>query len=147
MFLSVVVALAGIGVAYAYYVKRPITPERLAVPVSIVEGVLLNKYYVDELYDALFVNRTKDLGNALAAFDLGVVDGSVNGVGWSTRMSAELSRLWDTWVIDGLVNVVAYGAKVLSYPVRVLQTGVVQTYAFFIVLGVLVFMAYYFVRL
>ena len=69
---------------------------------------MLHKYYVDEIYDALFVNRVKDLGSVLAAFDLGVVDGGVNGVGWFTRMSAELSRLWDTWVIDGLVNVLAF---------------------------------------
>ena len=45
--------------------------------------VLLHKYYIDEIYDALFVNRVKDLGSALAAFDLGVVDGGVNGVGWA----------------------------------------------------------------
>ena len=43
---------------------------------------------MDEIYDALFVNRVKDLGNALAAFDLGVVDGGVNGVGWFTRTLA-----------------------------------------------------------
>jgi NADH-quinone oxidoreductase subunit L len=94
----------------------------------------------------LFVNRAKDVGNGLAAFDLAVVDGGVNGVGWSTRMSAELSRLWDTWVIDGLVNVVGYATKLLSYPVRVVQSGVVQTYALFIVLGVLLFMTYYLVH-
>jgi len=70
----------------------------------------------------------------------------VNGVGWSTRMSAELSRLWDIWVVDGLVNVVGFGTKLLSYPVRVVQSGVVQTYAFFIVLGVLLFMTYYLVH-
>jgi len=58
-------------------------------------------------------------------------------------MSAEASRLWDLWVIDGLVNVLAFLTKVLSYPVRILQTGLVQTYAWFIVLGVLVFMGYY----
>src|SRR5439155_326948 len=84
-------------------------------------------------YDALFVNRTKDVGNVLGAFDLAVVDGGVNAVGWSTRMSGEVSKLWDKWVIDGLVNVVGFGTKVLSYPVRVVQTGLVQTYAWLIV--------------
>ena len=54
-----------------------------------------------------------------------------------------MSKLWDTWVIDGLVNVVGFGTKLLSYPVRVIQTGLVQTYAWLITLGVLVFMAYY----
>ena len=147
MALSVGIALAGITVAaYSIFVIRPALRERLAAPPGFLHQVLLNKYYVDELYDALFVNRTKNLGNGLAAFDLAVVDGGVNGVGWSTRMSAELSRLWDIWVIDGFVNVVGFGTKLLSYPVRVVQSGVVQTYALFIVLGVLLFMTYYLVH-
>jgi NADH:ubiquinone oxidoreductase subunit 5 (subunit L)/multisubunit Na+/H+ antiporter MnhA subunit len=61
-------------------------------------------------------------------------------------MSAELSRLFDTWVIDGLVNVLAFLVKVLSYPVRVLQTGLLQSYAWFITLGVLIFMVYYLIH-
>ena len=80
---------------------------------------------------------------SLAAFDLGVVDGGVNGVGWLTRMSAELSRLWDTWVIDGLVNVLAFVVKIMSWPARIVQTGMVQNYAWFITVGVMVFMLYY----
>ncbi len=144
--LSIAIALVGIFVAYLMYLKRPLTAERLAAPAGPVHRILLNKYYVDELYDTLFVNRTKNLGNGLAAFDLAVVDGGVNGTGWSTRMLAELSRLWDIWVIDGLVNVLGFGTKLLSYPVRVVQSGVVQTYALFIVLGVLVFMTYYLIH-
>src|SRR5437667_2806256 len=146
MGLSVAIALVGILVAYLAYVRRSLTPERAAAPPAPVRTILLNKYYVDELYDALFVNRTKDLGNALAAFDLGAVDGGVNGVGWLGRMSGELSRFWDQWVIDGLVNASAFGVKLISYPARVIQTGLVQTYAFFITLGVLVFLAYYLIR-
>jgi hypothetical protein len=41
------------------------------------------------------------------------------------------------------VNVVGFGTKLLSYPARVIQTGLVQTYAWLITLGVLVLMAYY----
>jgi NADH-quinone oxidoreductase subunit L len=146
MLLSVAIAGAGFYVAYRWYIARPEAPERLAASAGPIYQIVLNKYYVDELYDALFVNRAKDLGNGLAAFDLGVIDGSVNGVGWSTRLTAELSRLWDLWVIDGLVNVGAFAVKLLSYPARVLQTGLVQTYAWFITLGVLIFMAYYLIH-
>jgi NADH-quinone oxidoreductase subunit L len=143
MALSVAVALTGIYVAYRYFIVRPVTLERVAVPPGPAEAVLLNKYYVDEVYDALFVNRTKDLGNGMAAFDQIVVDGGVNGVGWTTRLTADASRLWDKWVIDGLVNVAAFIVKLLSYPVRVVQTGLVQNYAWLIVVGVLVFLGYY----
>ncbi|HEV2351428.1 MAG TPA: NADH-quinone oxidoreductase subunit L [Terriglobia bacterium] len=146
MGLSIAIALAGIGVAYAIYVKRAVTAERLATAPGTAETILLNKYYVDELYDALFVNRTKDLGNGLAAFDMGVVDGAVNGAGWLTRTTATISRLWDEWVIDGMVNVGAYATKLLSYPILMVQTGFVQSYALMIVLGVLIFMAYYLIH-
>jgi NADH-quinone oxidoreductase subunit L len=143
MVASVAVALVGIFIAWRWYVKRPEVPERVAAAAGPAYQVVLNKYYVDEIYDALFVNRIKNIGNAAGAFDLAVIDGGVNGAGWTTRMTAEISRLWDLWVIDGLVNVLAFVTKVLSYPARILQTGLVQTYAWFIVLGVLVFMGYY----
>ncbi|HEV2233921.1 MAG TPA: NADH-quinone oxidoreductase subunit L, partial [Terriglobia bacterium] len=143
MTLSVLIAIAGISVAYVVYIKKSGLRERLAKVPGTFHQILLNKYYIDELYDALFVNRTKNVGNGLAAFDMAVVDGGVNGVGWLTRMAATLSRLWDSWVIDGLVNVAAFTVKLVSYPVRMVQTGLVQSYALLIVLGVLIFMAYY----
>ena len=146
MGLSVVTAVVGIGIAYRMYVQQPALADRMATAAAGIHRVLLHKYYVDEIYDALFVNRVKDVGSALAAFDLAVVDGGVNGVGWSTRMSAELSRLWDTWVIDGLVNVLGFTVKIMSWPARVVQTGLVQNYAWFITLGVLLFMIYYLVH-
>ena len=141
------VAAAGFFIAYRVYIARPELAERLALTARPAYQVLLNKYYVDEVYDALFINRAKDVGNVAAAFDLAVVDGAVNSAGWTTRFTAEVSRLWDLWVIDGLVNILAFAVKVLSYPVRVLQTGVVQSYALLIVLGLLVFMGYYWLRL
>jgi len=64
-------------------------------------------------------------------------------VGWFTRMSGELSRLWDSWVIDGLVNVLAFVVKIMSWPARIVQTGLVQNYAWFITVGVMAFMLYY----
>jgi len=146
MLLSVGVAFTGFLVAYYWYVKHPEIPRQVAAKAGGFYRLVLNKYYIDQIYDALFVNRTKDLGNAFAAFDLGVVDGAVNGVGWSTRMSAELSRLWDIYVIDGLVNTGAFLVKVMSFPVRVIQTGLVQSYAWMITLGVLIFMVYYLVH-
>ena len=82
MGLSVVTAIVGISIAYRMYVKQPELSDRVADAFAGLHRVLLHKYYVDEIYDALFVNRVKNLGSVLAAFDLGVVDGGVNGVGW-----------------------------------------------------------------
>ena len=48
--------------------------------------------------------------------------------------------------MDGLVNLVARIVWVLSYPVRMVQTGLVQSYALLIVVGVLLFLGYYLMR-
>jgi NADH-quinone oxidoreductase subunit L len=83
-------------------------------------------------------------GEATSAFDKYVIDGAVNGAGWSTRALGTLSRLWDTYILDGvLVNGPAYVSKALSWPVRVLQWGLVQWYALVMVAGLLGFVAYY----
>jgi NADH-quinone oxidoreductase subunit L len=146
MLLSVATAAAGIYVAYRIYVQQPALSDRVAAAFAGLYRVLLHKYYVDEIYDALFVNRVKDLGSSLAAFDLGVVDGGVNGAGWFTRTVADISLLWDKWVIDGLVNLFARAVWILQFPASILQTGLVQTYAWFITLGVFIFMAYYLIH-
>jgi NADH-quinone oxidoreductase subunit L len=146
MALSVATAVVGIGAAYRMYVRQPGLADRFSSAFAGLHRVLLNKYYVDEIYDALFVHRVKDLGSALAAFDLGVIDGGVNGAGWFTRATATLSMWWDRWIIDGSVNVLAMFVKVLSWPARIVQTGLVQNYAWFITVGVFIFMVYYLVH-
>ena len=146
MAVSVSVAAYGVYTAYRFYLKHPEIPERWAGSLRTVYAVLLNKYYVDELYDALIVNRAKNLGNFFSGFDLGVIDGGVNGSAWLTRTTAEGTRRWDIWVIDGFVNLMAFMVRLMSYPVRMVQTGLVQSYALMIVLGLLGFVAYYLVR-
>ena len=147
MLTSVVVAVAGILVARYFYVDKPEIPEHIAAAVPGLYRTLYNKWYVDEIYDFLFVNGLCKGGGRLAgAFDRDVVDGGVNGAGWLTRLAATLSGWWDTWIIDGAVRLGSFIVKMLSYPVCILQTGRVQGYAFFVVIGILVFFGYYVVR-
>ena len=82
----------------------------------------------------------------MSTFDERVVDGGVNGAGWLTRFASQLSIWWDTWVVDGAVNLVAFTTKVASFPMRLIQTGLVQSYALLMVLGVLTFLGYYLFR-
>jgi NADH-quinone oxidoreductase subunit L len=119
-------------------------PERLAVRFGGAYRLLYNKYYVDQIYDAMFVNRTKDLATALGAFDRGVINGlGVDGAAWLTRAFCQVSMVWDSWIVDGIVNLVARIAWVLSIPVRMLQSGRVGNYALLIVLGAVAGLAYY----
>ena len=147
MGLSVAVAVVGIGVARYFYSIRTDIPERIAQAWRPLYTILYNKWYVDELYDFLFVNGLgKGGGRACSAFDRHVVDGGVNGAGWLTRLIARVSIWWDTWIVDGAVRLTSFLVKALSYPICVLQTGRVQAYAFFVVIGFLAFFGYYVTR-
>jgi NADH-quinone oxidoreductase subunit L len=154
MILSLGLAVAGAGWAWKYYRdadKGYVEPIAAAAPP--VYDVLLNKYYVDEGYDYVFTGRRKidgvrlgvlGLGGASAWFDTHVIDGTVNGAGRLTRLSGKLSNWWDKWIIDGLfVNGPAILARVFSYPLRMLQWGLVQWYALVMTVGLVGFMAYY----
>jgi NADH-quinone oxidoreductase subunit L len=144
MFVSVAVAGIGISVAYRFYQVKPDIPESLARTFQPLYNTLYHKWYVDEIYDFLFVNGLgKGGGEVLGAFDRNVVDGAVNGAGWLTRFSSTVSMWWDTWIVDGAVRLGSFTVKLLSYPVCILQTGRVQAYALFVVVGVLVFFGYY----
>jgi NADH-quinone oxidoreductase subunit L len=106
-----------------------------------------NKWYVDEIYDFLFVNGfAKGGGELLGAFDRTIVDGGVNGAGWITRLSSNVSMWWDTWIVDGFVRLSSFAVKLAGYPVRLAQTGYVQSYALVFVAGLLAIIGFYFVR-
>ncbi len=110
MGLSILVALAGIGVAYRWYLADPGRPERMAARFGRLYRWLLNKYYVDELYQTLVVNPLKRGADAVHRWvDRSLIDGAVDGMG----------KLFE-------------GASSL---VRKLQTGLIQHYAWSILVG------------
>jgi NADH-quinone oxidoreductase subunit L len=144
MLLSVLVASGGIWLAYRWYIQRPEVPEKIAAASPFLYRLLYNKYYVDQIYDAMFVNRVKDLALTLGAFDVNFINGlGVDGTGWVTRITSSISGTWDSWIVDGLVNLAARIVWLFSWPVRMLQTGRVARYALFMLLGVLIFLGYY----
>jgi NADH-quinone oxidoreductase subunit L len=140
--VSVAIALIGFGLAYSKYCRRSWEEQREMRQYGALYPVLLNKWYVDELYDALFVNRAKGAGVNLWKFDAQVVDGVVNGSALGTVKSAVGSSWWDRWIVDGLVRFLGGFIKTVSWPVRLIQTGYVQNYALVMILGVLVFIGY-----
>src|SRR6202034_4650326 len=95
--LSEGLVILGILFAWFLYVKRTDLPQKIARSFGGFYRLVYNKYYVDQLYDALFVNRAKDLGLALGAFDRNVIDGvGVNGAGWLTRAVSTLCICGET---------------------------------------------------
>ena len=111
---------------------------------------LFHKWYVDEFYDYVFTGRKKigpvrlgamGLGDGLWKFDANVIDGD----GERRRLDHaherhRCRRWWDKWIIDGLfVNGVAMVTRLASYPVRLVQWGLVQWYALVMVAGLVWF--------
>jgi NADH-quinone oxidoreductase subunit L len=116
MAVSVGVALLGIFVAWLFYVKDPLLPRALGERMKGLYRTLLRKWYVDEVYDAIIVRPLMAFSNFL----------------W---------RVWDVLVIDGIVNAVGSIVAGTGAVLRLFQSGYVGTYAFFLVLGVLVLLA------
>jgi NADH-quinone oxidoreductase subunit L len=144
MFASVGIAIFGLSLAYRLYLQYPQLHTKIAASWPRLHDLLVNKYYVDELYDALFVNRIKDLSAALMLFDAKVIDGlGVDGAGWLARVLSGFSMWWDKWIVDGLVNFVGKFARFLSQPIRMFQTGVFSSYAVMILIGLVILLAYY----
>jgi len=143
MGFSLVVAIVGISVAYRFYVTRPEMSAQMAERFAGAHRTLLNKYYVDELYDATVISGTMAGARGLWAVDRNVVDGAVNGTGWVTVISSFFSGLTDRTVVDGLVNLVGWIVQESSLAFRRLQTGLVQNYALLMLFGLFAFVSVY----
>jgi NADH-quinone oxidoreductase subunit L len=143
MFFSVFIAVAGILLAYRFYVRSPETADNLKERYAGVHNLLYNKYFVDELYDATFIKGTMASSSGLWRFDRRVVDGAVNGTGWLTVFSSWVSSLFDKYVVDGAVNLVGRTSEESSFVFRRVQTGLVQNYALLMLAGVCVFVSIY----
>ena len=141
---SVAVAFIGFFIAYSLYFKKSTRAQQVATQYRTAYQALLNKYYVDEVYDFLFVNRAKGVGTGLWKFDSRYVDGAVNGTARATVGSAIASGWWDRWIVDGAVRFIGGFVKTFSWPARLIETGDVQNYALLMIVGVLVFVGYVF---
>jgi NADH-quinone oxidoreductase subunit L len=138
MIISTVVALSGIGLAYLMYYRGAISPEAMAARFRPIYTLLYNKYYIDELYDAVIVQPTYSLARFLWRFDANVIDGLVNLQATVTLWLSAV-KLWiDTYIVDGLVNGLGYVTGAASSVLRLIQTGRLAHYLLAILFGLLV---------
>ncbi len=140
---SVLIALGGWWLAYTMYVRRPEMAAAWAAKYRRAHRLLLNKYWVDELYDALVVEPSKRWGVMCAWFDRTVIDGMVRGVARMTQGGAWLSTWIEKYVLYGFLNVIGYSNHLGARALRLLQTGFVHHYAFIVIVG-LAILAYFF---
>jgi NADH-quinone oxidoreductase subunit L len=121
LLLSAVVAIAGVALAWYVYGRSPVRAASIGVARNPLHKLLLEKYYVDEIYDVLFVRPIYHL-------------------------SLWLARVFDPRVIDGLVNGTATAMTAWARGLRQVQTGYVMNYALGILLGAVAVVAYLLAR-
>jgi NADH-quinone oxidoreductase subunit L len=116
--ISVLAALLGLGLAWQLYYRRTDLPDKIATSMAGAYQTLVHKYYVDELYGAVFVKPL---------------------ISFSTRI------LWhgvDQKIIDAAVNDAGDGAKHVSDEVRHMQSGNIRSYAGWVAAGSAVVIAF-----
>jgi len=143
MILSVGVSGLGILLAFVTYYWKKISADAFERALKPVHTFLYRKWYFDELYDATAVAAMLGIAKILAWFDGTIVDGIVNGAAWVTKIVSTISGKFDSYVVDGMVNFTAYFAGLLGLSIRKVQTGKVQTYMIFAIVGLMVLLAMY----
>jgi NADH-quinone oxidoreductase subunit L len=129
------IALGGWGMAHYLYAIKPGTADAWSERFAGAYRTLLNKYYVDELYDALFVEPCKRLGQLWDWIDQHVIDRFIRGIGRGADVSAAGVTWTEKHVIYGGLNVIGYANHLAAWSWRKLQTGLVNHYAAVIVIG------------
>jgi NADH-quinone oxidoreductase subunit L len=119
MVVSSLVAVAGIAIAWYFFLKNRAASDRVAAQFGGLQRVLLNKYYVDEVYDAAIVQPIRIVSES------------------------GLWKIVDARMIDGTVNGVAETVGGLSELMRRVQSGSVRTYAASLFFGVVLILGYY----
>ncbi len=111
---SVAVALAGIFIAFVFYLKQPQIPHNLVARFPFLYRLLVNKYYVDEIYNAAFVNSTiKGSELVYRHFDLKVIDGALDGSAASANFFGRLLSTFQTGLLKDYALVFLLGAIIL----------------------------------
>jgi len=118
MLVSIAAAVAGIGIAAYFFLKNRRAADALAERFSGLRTLLLNKYYVDEIYDATIVQpiRIVSEDGLWKVVDVKLIDAAVNGVGQTVAGSSERVRRLQTGSVRAYAASVFFGAvAILGY--------------------------------
>ncbi len=115
MGISILAAFSGLGLAWFFYIKRKDLPERISASLGGVYTTVLNKYYVDEIYQAAIINPLVALSDKVLwrGIDVGVIDASVNSLGRGTKDVSDGVRQQQSGNIRSYAGWVAAGAALV----------------------------------
>jgi NADH-quinone oxidoreductase subunit L len=148
--VSTILALLAIFISWLLYGRKNIEvgqPDPLKKPLGFLFTGMENKWFVDEGYFAVFINRYVDLANFLADyvdwrfwhdwFHEKVIAASYN---WISNVGLNLYT--DQRGIDAIANGLGNATKNLSASLRKIQNGFVRSYALSVFLGVVIILGY-----
>jgi NADH-quinone oxidoreductase subunit L len=117
LIISVVVVMAGIVLAWTRYGARAVRPELIGQPRTALHRLLLNAYYVDWVYDRVFVQPLFALSRFSATvIDQRVIDGAVNLLGRAVLgWAAGFRRLQTGYVMNYALTMLAGAAVVVGF--------------------------------
>lgn len=118
MALTVIIAVSAIGIAYLGYVKRAFNPASIRKPLSPIHSILVDKYYMDYLFEELFGGR------------IGIYTYRV--VGWIEK-----------YIVDGIVDGIGKVTMYTGGGLRRIQTGNIHAYLSIVAIGVIIMLLYF----
>jgi NADH-quinone oxidoreductase subunit L len=128
---SVIIALSGVFLAYLMYIRKSVSPVKFVNAFSGWYRALINKYYFDDFYIKVLIQKLLlGLNKALAFFDSGIFD-RIFIDGWAVvnRQLYRFSRWFDNVVIDTVaVDGTGTSVNLFNLILRIVQSGKIQMY-------------------
>ncbi len=138
MAVAISIALGGWGLAHYMYSVKPKLAEEWSERFAGAYRTILNKYYVDELYDAIIVEPCKRLGQIWDWIDQNIIDRFIRGIGHGADVSGAGITWTEKHVIYGGLNVIGFANHFAARSWRKMQTGLVNHYAAVFVIGLFI---------
>ena len=115
--ISTLLALGGFGLAYAFYAKEWISAENWKNTLKPIHTLLINKFYIDDLYDRFIVQTVQQSISTFSnLFERYIIIGfAVNGTVWVTERTGRVLRLLQTGVIQNYVMFLMIGFTLVIY--------------------------------
>lgn len=106
---SVGIALIGITLATLMYRTRKIDPGAIADKIQPLYQLSLNKWYIDDIYNAVFVQGSRRLARQVLEVDVRIVDGLVNLTGFATLVTGEALKYLESGKVQ-FYALIVFGA-------------------------------------
>ena len=144
MALSLLVAALGIGLSYLMYIKEKFSAEAWARRMGFFYKLSLNKYFFDENYNRFLYQPFLKLSRAVAYVDWDLYDKYfINGFGHVTKFLSKITGRLDYEGLDQtLVDGVGRRTQWFGEKLKQVQTGRLQNYMLFALIGVILILVY-----